>query len=994
MENPISARRAPRVIVDARRPALLPLLLTLAMLLCWSASFAGRGDWWMYRHDLQHTGRSSFTGPKKPLLKWTYDNSGGWLGSSPAIAADGTIYFGSSDGMLLAFKPDGTRSWAFNTGHYISSSPAIGIDGTIYIGSCQNFIAVNADGSQKWVFTTKDNIVSSPAIGTDGTIYIGSNDHTLYAFNPNGTRKWAFTTGGSIASSPAIGADGTVYFGSCDHNLYAFKPDGTKIWSFTTGSEVYSSPVIGADGTIYILSEDKYLYAITPNGAKKWSFSTGYTFCSAPAIGKDGTIYFGTIYSSSTSSVYYLIAVSPDGILKWSYKSSNIFYAPPAIGGDGTIYVGARGDSGNLLAFNPDGSVKWSYPVINVYTTPVIGADGTLYISLMEGKFEAIGDSSSATVTVTPTAGANGTISPSIPQTVAVGTNLTFTAAANVGYTVDSWTLDAATVQTGGTQYTLKNLIANHAVKVSFKSLPTYTITLLAGLNGSVTPNTSQIVTRGTNLTVTATANAGYTVDSWALDTATAQSGGAQYTLSNITANHAVKVTFKALPTYTLTPSVGSNGVITPNTPQTVLCGANFTFIAAANAGYTVDSWYLDNARTQNGGTQYPLANVTANHTLLVIFKALPSYFITPSAGPNGTITPSSAQMVTLGANLTLTATAYAGYTVDSWALDSVLAQTGGAQFALKNITASHLVRVTFKIVRTAIVTPTAGPNGAISPSTPQTVVVGANLSFTAAANAGYTVDCWTCSSTVTQTGGTQYTLSNITAACTVKVTFKKVLFYTVTPTAGTNGTISPPTAQTVTAGSNLSFTATANAGYTTDSWSLDGSVAQTGGTQYTVNNITANHALTVTFKSYATYQPDLALCNNGEAGYTGLDILNLTGVNQTKSQTVAAYTTATYNFQLKNAGHLADSFLLACSSVDMGWHVQVIECATGNDVTAAFVSQTGNRTATLSPGSIAGYILHLMPYSNAKPLTLALTASSVGDTTKKDVVKVVTSKQ
>ena len=54
---------------------------------------------------------------------------------------------------------------------------------------------------------------------------------------------------------------------------------------------------------------------------------------------------------------------------------------------------------------------------------------------------------------------------------------------------------------------------------------------------------------------------------------------------------------------------------------------------------------------------------------------------------------------------------------------------------------------------------------------------------------------------------------------------------WTVTPTAGANGSISPNTAQTVLAGSSLTFTATPNTGYTVNTWSLDGTVVQTGGT-------------------------------------------------------------------------------------------------------------------------------------------------------------------
>jgi len=986
MKTLLTALIAPRTAVASRSRVLTPVLLALLLLIGGGVALAGQGDWWMFRNNPRHTGRSSFSGPATNTRKWWFDTGQG-IYSSPAFDADGTVYFGTNGPMFYALKKDGTLKWSATTASTIDSSPAIGADGTIYVGARDNNLyAFNPNGTKKWTLYVGSMIAeSSPVVAPDGTIYVGASNGYLYAVTPNGQRKWVFITGQYILSSPALGIDGTIYVGSVDGKLYAINPDGSKRWAYTTTGPVETSPAIGADGTIYFASHNGKAYAVAPDGSLKWTFTTGGRIGSSPALGADGTLYLG-------SDDRKLYALTPYGSQKWAFLTGGAICSSPAVGADGVIYVGS--DDKNLYALTPDGKVKWTVVTGNgIRTSPAISPDG-VYIGSYDGKLYAIGAATPPTVIVTPSAASTGTIDPSSPQVVAVGSSLTFTAAANAGFTVDSWALDNAPAQTGGTQYTLKNLTANHAVNVTFKPLPTYTITPSAGGNGIITPNTPQIVKRAANLTLTATANAGYTVDSWYLDNAFAQTGGGQYTLSNIVTNHGVKVTFKALPTYTIVPSVGPGGTMTPATSQIVVRGANLTFTAAANAGYTVDSWYLDYAFVQSGGTKYTLNNITANHALKVTFKALPSYFVSPSTGLNGTINPNTTQVIIQGANLTLTAAANAGYTVDSWYLDATLAQAGGTQYTLNNITANHAVKVTFKILRMVIVTPTAGPNGTISPATAQTVIVGASLSFTAAANAGYTVESWTCNSAVMQTGGKQYTLSNITTACAVKVTFKQVILYTVTPTAGVNGTISPATAQTVTSGSNLTFTATANAGYTTDSWSLDGSVVQTGGTQYVLSHITANHALTVTFKLYASYQPDLAICNDGETGYTGFGILNLTGANQTKSQTVAAYATGTYNFQVKNAGHLADSVILTCSSVDVGWHVQFIDCATGNDVTAVFVGQSGCRTATLSAGSVAGYILHLIPYANAKPLTLALTASSVGDTTKKDVVKVVTTKQ
>ena len=54
-------------------------------------------------------------------------------------------------------------------------------------------------------------------------------------------------------------------------------------------------------------------------------------------------------------------------------------------------------------------------------------------------------------------------------------------------------------------------------------------------------------------------------------------------------------------------------------------------------------------------------------------------------------------------------------------------------------------------------------------------------------------------------------------------------------------------------------FTATPYSGYTADEWSLDGSVVQSGGTTYTLENIKANHTVTVSFaQAYGTLKVTL----------------------------------------------------------------------------------------------------------------------------------------
>ena len=383
----------------------------------------GRSDWYLFHHDLKHSGRSPFIGPSIPKQRWVFTTgSGAYVDSSPSIAADGTIYVGSDDNNLYAVTPTGKAKWTtpFATGGIIKSTPAVGADGTIYVGSYDgNLYAVYPDGALKWSFAIGGQIQSSPTIGTDGTIYVGgSTSQNLYALNPDGTQKWAFATGGAIGySSPAIGTDGTIYIGAQDGKLYAVNANGTARWTkpFATTGSITSSPAIAADGTIYIGSTDGKLYAITPYGTAKWAKACNLqgAITSSPAIGADGTVYV-------SSGNQQLSAINIYGTVKWqvALATGGEIDSSPAIGVNGLIFVAST--DFNLYAFNPDGTTNWSMPISTQaqnWSSPAIGADGTLYVGSGDGQLYAINGQKPA-LTLTKSA---------LPSSVAAGSTVTFT---------------------------------------------------------------------------------------------------------------------------------------------------------------------------------------------------------------------------------------------------------------------------------------------------------------------------------------------------------------------------------------------------------------------------------------------------------------------------------------------------------------------------------------------------------------------------------------
>lgn len=74
------------------------------------------------------------------------------------------------------------------------------------------------------------------------------------------------------------------------------------------------------------------------------------------------------------------------------------------------------------------------------------------------------------------------------------------------------------------------------------------------------------------------------------------------------------------------------------------------------------------------------------------------------------------------------------------------------------------------------------------------------------------------------------------------------VVQYTITATAGPNGSISPSGNVTVNAGGSRTFTFNANSGYHIDTVTVDGKVISVSGSSYTFSNVQADHTIHVTF--------------------------------------------------------------------------------------------------------------------------------------------------
>jgi outer membrane protein assembly factor BamB len=373
--------------------------------------------WPMFGQSPSLRGRSTAVGPESPTVKWFFPAS---VTAQPAVAADGTIYFGTSDGSVVSLRSDGSVKWKYAgaAGQIFGGTPAIRGDGSVVVGAFAGpqqlgqLVALSSTGALLWTYDTERSANEAPpsaSIGDDGTIYFSVAYH-LYAVHPDGSAAWQADAGDEYAIVPAIGPSGAVYVAG-QYGLQAFTPGGQALWAFgpCAGlvSECTSQAAVADDGTIVTtvatLSQSPayLLAAVGPAGTPAWSLglsAQGVGF----AIGTDGTIFAPAAFGARTD----LESVGPGGQDRWATVLAGASGADaPVIDGAGTLYVGttawAEGalcglpceevSGAGLQAIRADGTAAWVFLPETAFATPAIGTDGTLYAAAFGGHHSGIG---------------------------------------------------------------------------------------------------------------------------------------------------------------------------------------------------------------------------------------------------------------------------------------------------------------------------------------------------------------------------------------------------------------------------------------------------------------------------------------------------------------------------------------------------------------------------------------------------------------------------
>lgn len=172
--------------------------------------------------------------------------------ATPAIGADGTVYVGTTDGVVALDATDGQVRWRFDD-LARAGAPTV-VDDTVYVAGSVTVAALAvSDGRERWTRQIAwDPALDPPAVG-DGVVVVPADGATVGLDAASGDQRWRADV---TAHTYAVVDDGTAFVGNGSGGLHAIDlATGEIDWTFSRGEyRELQTPVVTPD-SIYVVEQ-------------------------------------------------------------------------------------------------------------------------------------------------------------------------------------------------------------------------------------------------------------------------------------------------------------------------------------------------------------------------------------------------------------------------------------------------------------------------------------------------------------------------------------------------------------------------------------------------------------------------------------------------------------------------------------------------------------------------------------------------------------------
>jgi Zn-dependent metalloprotease/alpha-tubulin suppressor-like RCC1 family protein len=729
-------------------------------------------------------------------------------------------------------------------------------------------------------FTDKQSIT---AINLQEVIQIASSDnHTAALCRDGSVWTWGDNSFGQLAdgtlanrSTPRrvvasgvkkiVVANGNTYFLHNDNTVRVAGWNGSTS-PYSTPTDLYTGAVdiaacyqsvcfLRAEGSVFAWGRDKdgnlgnYTYGLfspfrfLDAGVKKvYACDSTYYFLTSTgdlfAIGSNREYQIG---DNTTISKSFFVKVPIDNVAE--LFTGKVLYTRKT---DGTIWAWGNG----LLG---DGSTTTAHPVpVQISFTNVARIEGQTMLksdgSLWGWGSNNFGELPSAGCTgcqnavtapvlvdlgpVTHFSKSNSTLiltKSNIEQSNTIGRTLPFTIAANSSATVNiSFNIGTSGAFTDVLSLNTSSKLqpwTSYAAQVSVGGA-LHTITASAGTGGTITPSGDVTVEHGLNQTFNISPSQGYAIDALIVD---GNSIGAlpNYTFNNVTENHTINALFKTSTITKVTATVAAVSSTESGHPGSYAVDGNTT--TRWSTAYSDPQWIVFDMGSQRSITDVVFDWELANARNYILEGSNDLNFSTKTTLVIKTGMANVNHRIDSLYGLTGPYRYYRMYgTVRNNAWGYSIYE---ARFYTRSTVTNYALTVN-STNGTVILNPTGGtyPSGTV-------------VTLTAQPSAGWTFANWSGDVTGSSTSASVTMNSNKT----VTANYNRITF-TITASAGPNGTISPSNVTTVNYNGDQLYTFTPNSGYTVDAVTVDG-VNRGALTSYQFTGVTSNHSIQVSFK-------------------------------------------------------------------------------------------------------------------------------------------------
>ncbi len=231
-----------------------------------------------------------------------------------------------------------------------------------------------------WNYRHGTNLIGPAVLSADGNLVFQSGTDQLLCLTTGGDGTPLWKNEDAFCTQAVVGPTGLVYAGTEDSKLHALDPiTGHDAWSIDlpgSASDLRKGPA----GELVVTARGRTLGLKTEDGSTLWS---------SPVTGREMAVTPTGQMVAAGDGLKCVVGYDRDSGQELWRKSHGHCRHRPVVGADGTVYLGNV--AGRFMALDPaTGDIKWSYDTgSHILESPTVGPDGTVYAGNLGGKLFA-----------------------------------------------------------------------------------------------------------------------------------------------------------------------------------------------------------------------------------------------------------------------------------------------------------------------------------------------------------------------------------------------------------------------------------------------------------------------------------------------------------------------------------------------------------------------------------------------------------------------------